>query len=141
VVNVYLRWGGLRTRIFITSGDKVLLTKGWLNPAEWSLPGGGLHRGETPEVGICREVREETGLVIEPNQLQPFFKGDYREFGFRFPYICFRIELTEASVLTRQKWELADAQWLPLSSLSQLRLNQDVHDALAAYPSSQTLVE
>jgi 8-oxo-dGTP diphosphatase len=31
----------------------------------WTLPGGGLRLGETPEAGAIREVAEETGLVVE----------------------------------------------------------------------------
>jgi mutator protein MutT len=32
---------------------------------EWELPGGKLEVGETPETGVCREVREELGLSID----------------------------------------------------------------------------
>lgn len=35
----------------------------------WNLPGGGLELGETVEEGICREVREETGLEVEVDHL------------------------------------------------------------------------
>ena len=35
----------------------------------WNLPGGGLEIGETVEEGVCREVREETGLEVEVDHL------------------------------------------------------------------------
>jgi 8-oxo-dGTP diphosphatase len=35
----------------------------------WALPGGLLHRGETPEDGLLREVEEEVGLVLDRSQL------------------------------------------------------------------------
>src|SRR5688500_16013478 len=35
----------------------------------WSLPAGALEPGETPAVAACREVLEETGLVVEVTAL------------------------------------------------------------------------
>ncbi len=45
------------------SGD-VLLLKHSYGPAVWSLPGGGLGKGEDPLAAARREVREELGVEL-----------------------------------------------------------------------------
>lgn len=50
--------GGPKQVLLIRRGQEPL--KG-----EWSLPGGAVELGETLEEAICREVLEETGLVVE----------------------------------------------------------------------------
>ena len=45
----------------------------------WSLPAGAIEIGETPEQAIMREVREETGFLVEPQTVLAVFGGaDYR---------------------------------------------------------------
>jgi 8-oxo-dGTP diphosphatase len=50
----------------VDADDRVLLCR--IAPAvsatdAWTLPGGGLEFGEEPEVGVLRELEEETGLT------------------------------------------------------------------------------
>jgi ADP-ribose pyrophosphatase YjhB (NUDIX family) len=35
----------------------------------WALPGGGLELGESVAAGVAREVREETGSIVEPEYI------------------------------------------------------------------------
>ena len=55
----------------IVRDDRVLLGRRRFEPGAgcWGLPGGFLDEGEDPLDGLRREVREETGLDIEPLEL------------------------------------------------------------------------
>lgn len=37
---------------------------------QWTLPGGGVHKRETPEDAAVRELREETGIRVAPDELR-----------------------------------------------------------------------
>lgn len=55
-----------RVRIIVESeSGKILLLKNVLAPNDqWTLPGGGVARGEQYAVAAQRELREETGIII-----------------------------------------------------------------------------
>lgn len=46
--------------------DRCLMLRRQRQPhrGQWNAPGGKLREGETPYVACCREVREETGLIL-----------------------------------------------------------------------------
>lgn len=39
----------------------------------WEITGGGVVKGETPLQAAVRELREETGIVVRPQDLQPLY--------------------------------------------------------------------
>jgi ADP-ribose pyrophosphatase YjhB (NUDIX family) len=55
----------------IVDKDRVLLVRRGTEPMKghWTLPGGLLELGESLIEGVMREVREETGLMVEALQL------------------------------------------------------------------------
>ncbi len=66
--------------IYMKDNCVVLIRRG--NPpfqGFWALPGGLCERGETVEQALCREVEEETGLLVEPVQLLGVFSEPDRD--------------------------------------------------------------
>jgi len=55
----------------IIEGGRVLLVKRAHPPiqGQWSIPGGVLEVGELVREAAVREAREETGLIVEPEDL------------------------------------------------------------------------
>jgi 8-oxo-dGTP diphosphatase len=45
----------------------------------WNLPGWFLEKNEEPRAGMLRELKEETGVDIEPQGLAGIYIGDYND--------------------------------------------------------------
>lgn len=103
----------LVVQIFVFSADeKVLVTqrapcKSF--PLQWENPGGSVLKGETPVQGAVRELREETGLCITPQQL----RFAYKEIGCSAIYHCFAALVRGDETITLQEGETVAFQWLP----------------------------
>jgi len=77
----------LGARVLLVDPDDRLLLLRAHDPAApdrrwWELPGGGLHPGETTAQACRRELAEETGIKLEPDEVGPCVW--VRETHFRF---------------------------------------------------------
>lgn len=95
--------------------------RGW-----WSLPGGVLETGETLAQGVCREVFEETGLVVEPVRLFEVFERIMRDAEGRaeyhyvlMDYIC---RVTGGRMAAAD--DCADLRWVAREDLASLRITE-----------------
>jgi 8-oxo-dGTP diphosphatase len=65
----------------IYDGDRILMAQRGKPPLEgqWSIPGGLVETGESLADGVCREVREETGLTVRPLGVLEIFERIMRD--------------------------------------------------------------
>ena len=79
----------------------------------WMLPGGGLEAGETPEACCIREVREETGYLVEPIEELFVINEYYKEYRYISHY--YRCRVTgegEQSLTETEKARGLVARWV-----------------------------
>ena len=106
-----------RTRVIATRGSQVLFVKGRFGSHQWSLPGGGIHRNESPEVGAARELAEETGIKVDSKQLALLGRGVNRKSKRNFyNHWLYRVEVKTEEVLP-QRFEILEVAWFPKSAL------------------------
>ena len=74
----------------VVKDNRVLLVRRGAAPLKghWTLPGGVLELGESLREGVIREVREETGLTVEPIELIELLDRIHREGSrIQFQYV------------------------------------------------------
>ena len=93
----------------------------------WEITGGGVVKGETPLQAAVRELREETGIAVRPQDLQPLYV-DPRSGSGSCRTIC-RCYLTffdlQAQTIRLQEGETCDFRLLPYEDFKQFILTAD----------------
>lgn len=128
---VYFRLGE-RGRVLLLDGDEVLLVYSRFGNGKWNVPGGGLHRGEDPAAGAAREVHEETGIILQPQQLTLLGRQVFHGAGIMYRYHAFAMRISRDTPLTRQRREIADIRWFKSNDLTPQMASKEVFDCIAA---------
>lgn len=115
---------------------RVLIVRRAAPPAHGlhTLPGGVVELGETLVEAVTREVREETGLEIEPHGLAGYRQLIARDGSGRierhFVILPFAARWLAGEIALND--ELAEAQWLEPEALSELKTTDGLADVVAA---------
>lgn len=129
----YMNEKHIRVRVVITNDDnEVLLVRSWLGRQQWSLPGGGVKRSETPAQAAAREVHEETGLHIPADHLTEIGSFPTQSAQYTFTVVCFKVEIAkrEPRLRRHQKLEMLDISWFSRQHLPK-DVSENVTKALA----------
>ena len=120
----------------IVRDGKVLVVRRARKPALnlYTFPGGGVEIGETLSEAVVREVREETGLEVEPVALAGEREAIVRDAQGRverhFVILCFAARWLSGEPVLNE--ELDDARWLDPADIKSLRTTEGLAEIVAA---------
>ena len=96
--------------------DKVLLVKRANHPGQglWAIPGGRVKLGETLQEAAMREVKEETGVIVNPKDPVYVFDVIDRddEGGIRFHYVIVDLLAEYLSGEPDAGTDASEARWI-----------------------------
>ena len=124
--------GKIAQKAIIENDGKILLIRDPREPRIiWELPGGRLHKDETPSEGLKREVLEELGIHITPGVIIWAEPHDHNGPHISLIYIA---ELDDPDTsLVLQVEEIAEAKWVDRSEVLKLPIYPEHVRALEKY--------
>ena len=112
----------------IFDGDRILMAQRGKEPLRgwWSLPGGALETGELLADAIRREVREETGLDVDPVKVFEIFERIMRDQAgaaeYHYVLIDYICRVTGGEL--RAGDDVCRVEWVGRAALAELQITE-----------------
>ena len=109
--------------VIFTYEDKILFTVRNVNPdkGKLDLPGGFIDPNETAEEAACREIKEELGLTITPDDLTYITTEPnnyiYKNVAYRTMDIFYECALKTESISVAAQDEIQELVWIKRSEI------------------------
>jgi 8-oxo-dGTP diphosphatase len=112
---------------------RVLLIRRGNEPLKgaWSIPGGLLELGEELAAGVRRELKEETGLDVEPLEILEAFDRIFRDGPrVRYHYVIVDYACRWKRGRLRPASDVLDARWVRRADLPQYHLTDKAYSVV-----------
>lgn len=112
--------GQQRARVLVLDHkDNLMLVWETIGVGRWSVPGGGINKGETPAAAAARELYEETGIDVSPDSLEylGFFQNARTEVGYDAYVFAVRVAREQLPTRPHNSLEIIDIKWFPGDAL------------------------
>jgi len=117
-------------QVVVKCGEYVLLVKSSYR-SEYTLPGGYLRRSESFVDGACRELREETGIVIQQSQLRPMLMDSRKWAGNESSNMLYECNLNYAPKVSIDNREIVYAGFVKVSDALSYKLDDIARASLS----------
>lgn len=119
-------------KVIIKEGDKVLIVR---HPRSdtWELPGGRLNKGELPDEGLMREIKEELGADILPQGVVRVSSFLHQSEGEHITIIYHATLADPAQEFVLEKEEVAEIKWVTAHDLDGQPIWSDNKEALEIF--------
>jgi len=114
--------------------NRVLLVRRGKEPAkgDWAIPGGRVELGERMHAAAAREVLEETGISVQPQEMIYYFETIQPDQNgkIQFHYVIFDFMATYLEGEPNPQDDAVDARWIAPNEIPAFGLNPRTQDLL-----------